>query len=151
MASCSYSIARTRTHSHHLLRPSRAQAQPQGLWPGLRGTPLQLTPWPRPRVGIQGCLEAPDEGVSSLLFLARTTLRRLSGELGLAGVPPPHRRNSRADLRLRKPVGKDASGGGLVRGSSRMRAPLHLVPCENLREERVKSPSSLQPRVFLGR
>lgn len=74
-----------------------------------------------------------------------------AGSWALQVCPPPHRRNSRADLRLRKPVGKDASGGGLVRGSSRMRAPLHLVPCENLREERVKSPSSLQPRVFLGR
>lgn len=81
-----------------------------------------------------------------MLFLAKVH----EEELDTIQVCPTLRRNFIAFLGLRKPVGKNANSGAPDE-PGRMGGPDSTTLCTNLREERVKSPSSLHPWVFLGR
>lgn len=105
--------------------------QPEVLWLGLG----------------ECCLEAPGEKQSSLFFLAGTALRQASQgaeeELGHAGVPHSQKEfQSLPPAQETRGKGRRQRGPGQGLGAERGSPQFSHVPCVNLREERVKPPSS---------
>lgn len=98
---------------------------------------------------------APDEEQSLPLLLAGTALLRISREheeeWGRSGAP--HFQKGFQSLpQARETCGKGCQWWCPGQGWRQSEGPqFRHIPCMNLREERVKFPSSFQPRVFLGR